>query len=133
MAKKNVRHARVKTPNKKATKKKTTSKTDTASSSAPQHQGEFLDASKRIQPDTLEALMLAVQKSFSRLTASTVAVNENQARAAITGPVAFNISLNGRLSKDRITLDDDGPLNFNFSGTVDPDYRVQEDSEENDA
>lgn len=79
----------------------------------------------------LEHTIIALQKTFSRVSYMSAGVAEGDARALITGPVKFEVRLNVDLEDDHLALAHSGGIELFLSGTITPD--VQEvASEETD-
>ncbi|MBX3317939.1 MAG: hypothetical protein KF902_13875 [Phycisphaeraceae bacterium] len=89
---------------------------------------------------SLDEILVALQKSFSRLSASSREVSPENARAMITGTVQFELTAKFTVSKssaagpydppDVLMHRDDGSLDLKLSGTLETDTRVRVVSEE---
>jgi hypothetical protein len=76
---------------------------------------------------SLEEVVIALQKTFSRVSTSTAQVAEHRARAMVTGKVAFKMNLAVAMGDDdRLLTSAEGPIALELSGTLDTDVRVQE-------
>lgn len=79
-------------------------------------------ANGRRDNPTLDDLLIALQKSISRVNRRSVDVPEGDARAIITGNLRFSLAL--RLShgdEDKLYLDDQGGVECSINGAIDPD------------
>lgn len=83
--------------------------------------------SKKPDQPSLDDVLVALQKSFSRVSTRTADVDPEMARAMISGQVAFNISLKAELEGDYLLPNDKGSLDLNLSGTLETDIRTDED------
>lgn len=92
----------------------------TKASSSPKGQAEDT-------PLTLEAVLIALQKTFSRVSAQSAEVPEEQARALVTGPVQFSFSLKLDPQGDSLHLSPRGNIEMNLSGTIDTDVRITDE------
>jgi hypothetical protein len=78
---------------------------------------------------SLERVVLALQKTFSRVSAQTARVEERRARAMVTGTVAFSMRLGVAMDDDdRLLATPGGPISMELNGTLDTDVRVREDA-----
>ena len=72
----------------------------------------------------LDDVMIALQKTFSRVSASSANVPEEDSRALITGSVAFELSLKVDLDeKDHLLLNSRGTIDVKLTGTIETDIR----------
>jgi len=79
----------------------------------------------------LDDVLIALQKSLSRVSNLTSKVPESQARAMISGSVAFSIELQVNSRNDTLVLNRDGDIKISMSGQITPDIRsVSEDDKE---
>ncbi len=86
------------------------------------------------QIDTLDSLLVALQKSLSRVNRASSRVDVTQARSLIVGDVAFNLACKCDLSEgDKLTLNDVGSVSLNLSGHINTDIGVVRLKEETDA
>jgi hypothetical protein len=83
--------------------------------------------SKKPHQPSLDDVLVALQKSFSRVSSRTADVGPEEARAMISGQVAFAISLKVRYEGDYLLPDDKGSLDLNLSGTLETDIRTDEE------
>lgn len=75
----------------------------------------------------LEDLMVAVQKSFSRVMGRTSQVPSNAPRSHFVDSVNVNISLRARPeSADRLAVDPNGGISLSIEGKIDLDVRYEE-------
>ncbi|MEM6334457.1 MAG: hypothetical protein AAF823_14065 [Planctomycetota bacterium] len=75
---------------------------------------------------SLDDMLVALQMSFSRVSHRTQAQKDRDQEAAlamITGPVAFNMTLNVRPDGDLLVYDEKGGMQMTVSGTITPDIR----------
>ena len=79
----------------------------------------------------LEDIVLALQKTFSRVSAATAEVPASQARALVVGQVDFEISLRAAPHDvDHLVQEENGPIQLVLKGRIDTDIRVSEDVED---
>jgi hypothetical protein len=78
---------------------------------------------------TLDDAIVALQKSFSRVSAKSAEVPFENARAMVTGTVNFDMTLKVQPEKDYLNLDANGAIDLRLSGTIDTDIRVEEDGQ----
>jgi len=73
-------------------------------------------------------LIVALQKSFSRVSAATdKSQREKDATAPcamVVGPVKFSLSLNVDMDKDRLRVQESGSIRLSIDGTLQTDVRV---------
>lgn len=70
---------------------------------------------------TLDNLLIALQKSISRVNQLSATVPDNKARAMITGNIDFELGCRCRLIQgDKLELTDDG-IEVCLSGQINPD------------
>src|SRR5687768_7280853 len=79
---------------------------------------------------SLDEALVALQKSFSRVSTATEDVPEEQARALIVGTVNFEMTTRVTLEGDRYYLDGAGATELRLSGTIEPDIRIIVDQPE---
>ncbi len=83
--------------------------------------------------ETLDALLLALQKTLSRVNKASAKVPEGQARSLIVGDVGFSLSCKCNLtSGDKVSLDNDGLITLSLSGHINTDIgvvRLEEDAD----
>lgn len=76
----------------------------------------------------LDRVVLALQKTFSRVSAETATVEASRARALVTGRVAFSLRLSAEMDgEDRLVATPEGSLALELSGSIETDVRVRED------
>jgi len=83
----------------------------------------------------LDDVLIALQKSLSRVSCASSLVPDHHARALISGDVNFSIELRVDNLGDRLLLNRDGDIKLSMNGKITPDIRsVSEDDveEEND-
>jgi hypothetical protein len=73
----------------------------------------------------LEDILVALQKSFSRVSSASGNVNPDAPLALITGPVGFEITVRVAPERDRLLHKADGDVQLKLSGTVRPDIRMR--------
>jgi hypothetical protein len=79
----------------------------------------------------LEDVMIALQKTFSRVSSESGLVPEGQARALVVGQVQFTLRLRANLAlPDHLVQSPDGVMEFTFSGQIDTDIRPKEPASE---
>lgn len=79
----------------------------------------------------LEQVVLALQKTFSRVSAHTARVSGHRARAMVTGKVGFSMRLGVAMHEDdRLVATPGGPIALELSGTLETDVRVEEGGDE---
>lgn len=81
----------------------------------------------------LEDVLIALQKSFSRVSNSSRDVPPEAARALISGPVSFELSIRLTPTMDRLLHKTDGDLQLKLNGTLRPDIRVRHPDERKEA
>lgn len=70
---------------------------------------------------TLDKLLIALQKSISRVNENSAKVSDDKARAIISGNIGFEISCNCRLvDDDKLELCDQG-IEISLKGQINPD------------
>ena len=75
---------------------------------------------------TLDQVVIALQKTFSRVSASTARVASHRARAIVTGRVGFSMRLEVAMPQaDHLVATPGGPIVLELNGTLDTDVRVQ--------
>jgi hypothetical protein len=78
---------------------------------------------------TLDAALIALQKTFSRVSQESAKVPDDHARALISGKVAFHLSLKVGLDpqkSDQFLIQSGGGIELKLDGTIEPDVRVIE-------
>lgn len=79
------------------------------------------------KPETgtnLEDILVALQKTFSRVSTISSAVPEEQARALLIGRVHFDLALRADVSgSDRLVQSSNGALEIKLAGEIDTDIR----------
>ena len=86
------------------------------------------------QSETLEHLLLALQKTLSRVNRESSNVAEGKPRSLIVGDVDFNLSCRCNLaSGDKLELNDKGGITLDLSGHINTDIGVVRLEEDNDA
>jgi len=78
---------------------------------------------------TLDDVVIALQKTFSRVSARSASVPSDQARALVTGQVNFAFSLKVDPQEDFLHPTPKGSVELNLSGTIDTDIRSEEETE----
>jgi len=94
-------------------------------------------AASELEPDSsnivvkapfFDDLIVALQKSFSRVSAATdKSQREKDATAPcamVVGPVKFSLSLNVDMDKDRLRVQENGSIRLSIDGTLQTDVRV---------
>ncbi|MCF8039202.1 MAG: hypothetical protein K9K79_07785 [Desulfohalobiaceae bacterium] len=76
---------------------------------------------------TLDDVLVALQKSFSRVSSRSADVSSEQARAMVSGQVHFDISLKVNLEGDYLHPDTRGDIDLNLSGDIETDIRMEEE------
>ncbi|WP_339891828.1 hypothetical protein [uncultured Alteromonas sp.] len=83
---------------------------------------------------TLDDLLLALQKSISRVNKASSNVDSSQARALITGTVSFNLTCKCEmLDTDKLIVNDEGSIELSLAGKIDTDIGVIRMEEEKNA
>jgi hypothetical protein len=78
------------------------------------------------QPN-LDDVVIALQKSFSRVSARSASVPPENARAMVVGQVKFDMTIRTNLEEgDKLRADPGGAIELKFSGTLDTDVRTVE-------
>jgi len=94
-------------------------------------------AKKKIDPaqsNTLDNLLIALQKTLSRVNRASSGVGAKQARSLIVGDVDFNLTCKCDLANDdKLVLNDVGNIALNLSGHINTDIGVVRLEEESDA
>jgi len=75
----------------------------------------------------LDDVLIALQKSLSRVSNASSLVPEGQARALISGDVDFSIELNVDCRQHALQLNRDGDIRVSMHGKITPDIRVVSD------
>lgn len=84
------------------------------------------DSADSADAATLERFLLALQKTLSRVSRDSAAVPAGQARALISGPVAFDAELRCELDgEDRLGVSREGAVLLRLSGRVATDVGVR--------
>lgn len=79
---------------------------------------------------TLNDVLVAFQKSFSKVSRDSKGQDENEARALITGAVNFEMELGVDYGDDkRIHYNPKGCIKLKLNGEIETDVRVKEISE----
>ncbi len=73
---------------------------------------------------SLDDVIIALQKSFSRVSARSADVPAENARAMVVGQISFDLSLRANPDDDKLRLDSRGAIELKFSGTLDTDVRT---------
>ncbi len=91
----------------------------------------------RAEAPFLEEVLVALQKSFSRVNNQSAAVPEQQARALMVGDVDFQLTLNvepyrksENAPADRLLVKPGGEISLSLSGRIDTDIRVTNESQQ---
>lgn len=73
-------------------------------------------------------LVVALQKSFSRVSAATDKSQREKDSTApcamVVGPVKFSLSLNVAMEEDRLRIQENGSIRISIDGTLQTDVRV---------
>lgn len=78
----------------------------------------------------LEDILIGLQKSFSRVSASSADVPDTDARALIVGEVKFEIGLKvSKTADDKLLQEEKGPIELKLAGTLQNDIRVDDTSD----
>jgi hypothetical protein len=77
---------------------------------------------------TLDDVIVGLQKSFSRVSARSASVDPQNARALVTGQIAFEMTLKADPEDDKLYPKADGKIELKLSGTIDSDVRAVKDS-----
>lgn len=88
------------------------------------------DQEAKIVP--LEEVLIALQKSFSRVSKSSfdfAKENEGSTVALMVGNIDFEVSLKADIQGDRILYNQHGAMTLNFKGQIDPDHKEDIDQE----
>lgn len=78
----------------------------------------------------LDDILIALQKTFSRISARSAHVPGDQARAIIAGEVEFDMSVKLEPTEDRLIHAATGSILLNVKGTLQTDVRVVEEKAE---
>jgi hypothetical protein len=78
---------------------------------------------------TVDQFLVALQKTFSRVSRDSAEIPEGDARALIMGPVEFEVSVPCALDGDRLMLMSTGGTALRLKGTISPDLGVELDEE----
>jgi len=71
----------------------------------------------------LDDVLIALQKSLSRISNATAQVDPEHACALISSDVDFSIELQVDNEQDRLLLNKDGAIKLSMSGKITPDIR----------
>jgi hypothetical protein len=77
----------------------------------------------------LDDALVALQKTFSRVSTRSAGLPKSNALALITGAVNFDLKLRVDLVRDTLNLNPSGALELNLNGTLDTDIRIQDEDE----
>ena len=77
---------------------------------------------------SLDDVVIALQKTFSRVSARSAAIPSEQALALVTGQVDFTLSLKLDPQEDYLQLNPKGSVELNLSGSIDTDIRSEEET-----
>jgi len=123
-----------------ATRKKAAAKRQRLSASdsvARASEQQAQQTAPRAEAPFLEEVLVALQKSFSRVNNQSAEVPEHQARALMVGDVDFQLSLNvdpyrdaEHATADRLLVKSGGGISLTLSGRIDTDIRVAGDQDE---
>ncbi len=84
---------------------------------------------------TLDSLIIALQKSISRVNRDTAKATENDTNAAfasLSGNIVFELKCKCEMDEsDKIILSEKGSIEINLSGQIDPDIGVEIKGAEN--
>ncbi|HEX6746538.1 MAG TPA: hypothetical protein VF092_04525 [Longimicrobium sp.] len=72
---------------------------------------------------TLDDVLVALQKSFSRVSARSADLPADAARALVVGKVNFDIGLKTNIIADRLVVNAGGAIELKLSGTIQQDIR----------
>ena len=78
---------------------------------------------------TLDDVVVALQKSFSRVSGRSAEVPRESPRAMVTGQVSFEISLKVDPDEDFLYLNANGAIDMRLSGVIDTDVRTVDEEE----
>lgn len=91
------------------------------------------DVKSSSQKITLEHIIISLQKSFSRVSATGGQIPKEQSRARIVGNVNFTIKLNLEPGEDdHLMFDNHGSIELQLAGEIDTDIRPIRIGEESD-
>jgi hypothetical protein len=95
---------------------------------------KFSDHPITVDPgdNSLDNILTALQKSFSRVSAGAAIVPGTDARSLITGPVNFTMTVKVHPQGDRLLYKPDGEIALNLSGVIHQDLRVRAAGEKTD-
>ena len=77
---------------------------------------------------TLDDVVIALQKTFSRVSARSASVPVENARALVTGQVNFTLSLKVDPQGDYLHPASNGSVDLNLAGVIDTDIRSEEET-----
>ncbi|KHT61671.1 hypothetical protein RJ45_21400 [Photobacterium gaetbulicola] len=81
-------------------------------------------------PDkTLEQVLIALQKSISRVNSMSSKVPPSQARALILGDIDFDISLKCDQDGDKLRISNSGGISLNLKGIINTDMDITHEEE----
>ena len=78
---------------------------------------------------SLDDAIVALQKTFSRVSAKTAEVDQMDARAMVSGQVNFDMSLKVHPERDYLYLDANGSVDLRLTGMIDTDVRTIDEDE----
>ena len=72
---------------------------------------------------SLDDLIITLQKTFSRVSEKSAKIPEEQARALVTGIINFEISTTVKPEQDRLMVTKSGEIKLTLKGTLETDIR----------
>ena len=82
------------------------------------------DQTDALQGNTLESVLIALQKSISRVNEQSSKVPESQPRALIIGDLDFEISLKCDPNKDKLAVTNSGGISITLKGRINTDMEI---------
>lgn len=82
-----------------------------------------------IQDNTLEQVLIALQKSISRVNSISNNVPPNQARALILGDIDFDLSLKCDQDGDKLRISNSGGISISLKGIINTDMEIAHEEE----
>lgn len=94
---------------------------------------EVRDAPPAAGPQpSVDQLLIALQKTFSRVSRDSAGLAKDDARALIAGPVEFELMLGCSLTGDRLHVCEGGGMPLRLKGRVLPDLGIEVANEADD-
>lgn len=85
-----------------------------------------IEANSSPQPIALEDVIVALQKSFSRVSTTSALVPPEHARALVVGQVGFELTLRVEPENDnRLLYNSVGPMELKLTGQINTDIRSE--------